>query len=336
VRPAGLFGRAANVPATTAVVAERALVRRPRVHSVIVAAGLVVAALLLPLAGDTYLLVLATDILIAALFTASLQLIVARGGLTSFGHAAYFGVGAYAASLAAIHAWPFPLALVLAPVAAAVAALVFGALAARISGIYLAMLTLAFAQILWSVAIQWDSVTGGSNGLTGAWPPDWLGERTHYYLFVLIIVAASLVALAAIAFTPFGYVLRGARDSSLRAAALGIDVRARRIEGLVIAGLFAGLAGGLFAFSKGGIAPEALSIPRSVDALVMMLLGGQNALFGPLLGASVFTWLSDVLARLTEYWRACVGVALLLIVSVFPNGIGGTFAKLRVQPRSLR
>ena len=336
VRPAGLFGRAANVPATTAVVAERALVRRPRVHSVIVAAGLVVAALLLPLAGDTYLLVLATDILIAALFTASLQLIVARGGLTSFGHAAYFGVGAYAASLAAIHAWPFPLALVLAPVAAAVAALVFGALAARISGIYLAMLTLAFAQILWSVAIQWDSVTGGSNGLTGAWPPDWLGERTHYYLFVLIIVAASLVALAAIAFTPFGYVLRGARDSSLRAAALGIDVRARRIKGLVIAGLFAGLAGGLFAFSKGGIAPEALSIPRSVDALVMMLLGGQNALFGPLLGASVFTWLSDVLARLTEYWRACVGVALLLIVSVFPNGIGGTFAKLRVQPRTLR
>jgi branched-chain amino acid transport system permease protein len=331
MRPAGLFGKAASVPATTAVVAERALVQRPGSRSAIAAVALVVAALLLPLVGDAYLLVLATDILIAALFTASLQLIVARGGMTSFGHAAYFGLGAYATCLAATHGWPFPLALVVAPIAAAMAAFVFAALAVRMSGIYLAMLTLAFAQILWSVAIQWDALTGGSNGITGAWPPEWLGERTHYYLFVLVIVGASLTALAATAFTPFGYALRGSRDSPLRAAALGIDVRARRVKGLVLAGAFAGLAGALFAFSKGGIAPDALSIPRSVDALVMLLLGGQNALFGPLLGATAFTWLSDVLGRYTEYWRACVGAAILLIVSVFPNGIGGGLLRLRAR-----
>ncbi|HSC23113.1 MAG TPA: ABC transporter permease [Casimicrobiaceae bacterium] len=321
VRPTGLLGSVQSTPATTQVPSERALVRRPGSRSARVATLLVGLALLLPLAGDSYALVLATDVLVAALFTASLQLIVATGGMISFGHAAYFGIGAYAASLAATHDWPFPLGLALAPVAAAVAAVAFGALVVRTSGIYLAMLTLAFAQILWSVALQWDALTGGSNGITGAWPPDWLGERTHYYLFTLLVVAASLVALALAAFTPFGYALRAARDSTLRAAASGIDVRARRTQAMAIAAAFAGIAGALFAYSKGGVAPDALSIPRSVDALVMMLLGGQAALFGPLLGATAFTWLSDVLARSTEYWRACVGVAILVIVTAFPHGI---------------
>lgn len=334
VRPAGLLGRASVAPPTTTVAFERALVRRPRMRSAVIALVLFVLALTLPLAGDPYLLVLATDILVAALFTASLQLIAATGGMISFGHAAYFGIGAYAASLATTHAWPFPLALVLSPIAAAVGALGFAMLAVRLSGVYLAMLTLAFAQILWSIAVQWDTVTGGSNGITGAWPPDWLGARTHYYLFVLVVVAAALVALAVVAFARFGYALRGARDSALRAAALGIDVRAQRMMGLVIAGAFAGVAGGLFAFSKGGVAPDALSIPRSVDALVMMLLGGQNALIGPLLGAASFTWLSDVLARYTEYWRAMVGIAILVIVSFFPNGMGGAFAASRPRLRT--
>jgi branched-chain amino acid transport system permease protein len=296
----------------------------------------VVLALLLPLARDQYVLVLATDVLVAALFTASLQFIVATGGMSSFGHAAYFGLGAYAASLATTHGWPFPLALALAPLVAGAGAVAFGALCVRMSGIYLAMLTLAFAQILWSIAIQWDRVTGGSNGITGAWPPDWLGERTHYYLFVVAVAGAALAALAVVAFTPFGYALRGARDSALRAQASGIDVRARRLKGLVVAGAFAGLAGALFAYSKGGVAPDALSIPRSVDALVMMLLGGQGALFGPLLGATAFTWLSDVLARYTEYWRACVGVAILVIVTLFPFGIGGASAIWRPRLRSRR
>ena len=114
----------------------------------------------------------------------------------------------------------------------------------------------------------------------------------------------------------------------LRAAALGIDVRATQWRGFALAGMFAGLAGGLFAFSKGSISPETLAIPRSVDALVMVLLGGLNALFGPLLGAAAFTWLADALARATDYWRAVLGVLILLIVLVFPMGIGGALARL--------
>jgi len=194
---------------------------------------------------------------------------------------------------------------------------------------HFAMLTLAFAQILWSIAVQWDAVTGGSNGITGVWPPDALTDRVRYYWLVLTIVAAAMIALAVVAFTPFGYALRATRDSPLRAAALGIDVRARRAKALALSGAFAGIAGGLFAYSKGGVAPDALAIPRSVDALVMMLLGGQNALFGPLLGASVFGWLQDVLARATEYWRAAVGVGILVIVSLFPYGIGGVAMRVR-------
>ena len=326
VRPSGLFGTPATVPATTSITVERALIARPARRHAIAAAVVIAVAALLPLAGDEYALVLTIDILIAALFTASLRLITGTGGLTSFGHAAYFGIGAYASALAATHGYPFPAALVLAPVAATIAALAFGALCVRLSGIYLAMLTLAFAQIVWSIALQWDAVTGGSNGITGVWPPDWLADRLHYYLLVLAIVVVAMIALVIIAFTPFGYALRGSRDSSLRAAASGIDVRARRIKALAIAGGFAGIAGGLFAYSKGGTSPDALAIPRSVDALVMMLLGGQNALFGPLLGAAAFTWLQDALARATEYWRTGVGVVILLVVSVFPYGIGGIFA----------
>ncbi|MGE5104637.1 MAG: ABC transporter permease [Betaproteobacteria bacterium] len=329
VRPSGLLGTPAAMAATTALAEERALVRRPTERAGGVALVLAACGALLPLVRDPYAVVLATDILIAALFTASLQLVVARGGIVSFGHAAFFGVGAYASALAAMHGWPFVAGLLLAPVAAGVAALAFGALCARLSGIYLAMLTLAFAQILWSVAVQWDAVTGGSNGITGVWPPDALADRARYYWLVLAIVAAAMAWLALVAFTPFGYALRAARDSPLRAAALGIDVRARRTKALALSGAFAGIAGGLYAYSKGGVAPDALAIPRSVDVLVMMLLGGQNALFGPLLGAGVFGGLQDILARATEYWRAAVGVGILVIVSLFPYGIGGAAMHLR-------
>ena len=335
VRPSGLFGtpNALQLPAAVPS-AETAPLARPRRLHALVAALLVLGAASLPLAGDEYALVLMIDILIAALFAASLRLITGVGGITSFGHAAYFGIGAYAAALAAIHGYSFLAALALAPIAAMLAALVFGALCVRLAGIYLAMLTLAFAQIVWSIALQWDTVTGGSNGITGIWPPDWLAARTRYYMLVLVTVAAGLAALAVLAFTPFGYALRGSRDSTLRAAASGIDVRARRVKAIAIAGAFAGLAGGLFAFSKGGTSPEALGIPRSVDVLVMMLLGGQNALFGPLLGAAAFTWLQDVLARTTDYWRAAVGIVILLIVSVFPAGIGGALSRASTRRRA--
>jgi branched-chain amino acid transport system permease protein len=142
--------------------------------------------------------------------------------------------------------------------------------------------------------------------------------------------------LAQIARSPFGFSLRAGRDAPIRAAAIGIDVRGVQWHAFALAGMFAGLAGGLFAFSKGSISPETLAIPRSVDVLVTVLLGGQNALFGPLLGATAFTWLQDSLARVSDYWRAMLGAGILLLVLLFPQGIGGGWPRLRTWMGHLR
>jgi branched-chain amino acid transport system permease protein len=247
--------------------------------------------------------------------------------MASFGHAAYFGLGAYAAALAAKHGIPMEAALLLSPLAAVAGALAIGWFCVRLSGVYMAMLTLAFAQIIWSVAFQWDAVTGGSNGIVGVWPASWISGKEAYYWFALALIAPALAALVWIAHAPLGYSLRACRDSPLRAAAIGIDVRGTQWTAFALAGGFAGLAGGIYAFSKGSISPETLAIPRSVDALVMVLLGGLNALAGPLLGAAAFTWLADTLARVTEYWRAVLGATILVIVIAFPMGIGGTLQR---------
>ena len=323
VKPHGLMGAPPAAPPTTPLAEFRTLVVPPGRRAAIAALAALALAALLPLTGDEYRLVLATDILVLALFASSLQFVMGTGGMASFGHAAYFGLGAYAAALAVKHGAPMECALVLAPFVAIAGAVIVGAFCARVSGVYLAMLTLAFAQIVWSIAFQWDDVTGGSNGVVGVWPSHWLDNKTAYFWFTLLLVGAALAAIAWIAHAPLGYSLRACRDSPLRAAAIGIDVRKTQWLAFAIAGGFAGLSGGLYAFSKGSISPETLAIPRSVDALVMVLLGGLNALVGPVLGAAAFTWLSDTLARATEYWRAVLGAAILLIVIAFPAGIGG-------------
>ena len=329
LKPQGLLGVAPPVPVTTPLPEQRALVVAPGPRAGIAAAIVLLCLAVLPFVRDEYTAVLATDIVIAALFAASLQFLLATGGMTSFGHAAYFGVGAYAAALAVRSGWPMLAAIAIAPVASWAAAVVFGWFCVRLAGVYLAMLTLAFAQIVWSIAFQWENVTGGSNGIVGIWPAGWLASRTAFHCFALAVVAVAAFALIRITHSPFGLALRGVRDSPLRAAALGIDVARVRWRAFAVAGAFAGTAGGLFAFSKGSISPESLAIPRSVDAIVMVLLGGLNALFGPLLGAAAFTWLADALARATEYWRALLGLLILAIVLVFPTGIGGAAHWLR-------
>ena len=333
IRPQGLLGKPQGAPVTTTLPEQRELVVGPGRRDAFATAAVLALLLVVPWLRDDYTVVLATDILIAALFAVSLQFLLGTGGMTSFGHAAYFGVGAYCAAVAVKAGWPMPVAFATAPVGALVAAIVFGWFCVRLSGVYLAMLTLAFAQIVWSIVYQWDSVTGGSNGLVGVWPAEFLTDRTRFYFFTLATVALGYGALVRIARSPFGFALRGVRDSPLRAAALGIHVQRTQWRGFALAGMFAGLAGGLFAFSKGSISPESLAIPRSVDALVIVLLGGLNALFGPLLGAAAFTWLSDALARATDYWRALLGVLILVIVLVFPMGVGGALARVMRKRR---
>jgi branched-chain amino acid transport system permease protein len=286
-------------------------------------AVLVVALALLPLVSRGYTLVLLTDVLVFALFAASLHFIMGPAGLYSFGHAAYFGLGAYAAGILFLQAkMPMELALALAPLAAGFGALLFGWFCVRLSGVYSAMLTLAFAQIAWSAAFQWDAVTGGSNGLVGIWPAPWLASKTAYYLLTLLLCASAIAFLWKAIYSPFGYALRACRDSPLRADAIGIDVRAMQWTAFAIAGLAAGISGALYAFSKGSISPDAMGIQRSVDGLVMVMLGGVQTLSGPVWGAALYTWLQDAAARSVDYWRALIGIVILGLVVAVPQGLG--------------
>lgn len=308
--------------------------------------ALLVALVLLPLlsgnlSGDSgsYSTVLLTDIFIAALFAASLHFILGPGGMHSFGHAAYFGLGAYGAALLVRNLdLSMPAALLLGPLVAAAGALLYGWFCVRLSGVYLTMLTLAFAQISWAIVFQWDDFTGGSNGVTGVWPPEWASNGPAFYWLALALCALGIWLLRRMLFSPLGYALRAARDSALRADAIGIDVRRVQWTAFVIAGLFAGLAGALFAFSKGGVAPDALSVTKSVDGLVMVMLGGVQTLAGPVVGAAAFTWLHDTVARNTEYWRALLGAIMLILVLLAPQGLAGyaqlLWARLRpAQPQ---
>ena len=286
--------------------------------------ALTVVLAIAPFASGEYTVILLTDVLVFALFAASLHFMMGPGGLVSFGHAAYFGLGAYGAALLLLR-WNVPMegALALAPLFALGGAAVFGWFSVRLSGVYLAMLTLAFAQIAWSIAFQWDSVTGGSNGLIGVWPAAWLGAKTTYYYLALLVCAVAIALLWKVLDAPFGYALRAGRDSPLRADAIGIDVRGTQWIAFMVAGTFAGMAGALYAFSKGSISPETLSVERSVDALVMVLLGGVQTLTGAAWGAALFTWLEDSLAREFPYWRAAIGTVILILVLVFPRGVAG-------------
>jgi len=329
VRPWGLMGKPQAASRNTGI-PEAPLRASPPWYK-IGAAVLVAALVLLPFVttGSPYLTVLMIDLLIAALFAASLHFIMGPAGMHSFGHAAYFGLGAYAAALLVRSAGiPMEAALVLAPLAAAAGALLYGWFCVRLSGVYLAMLTLAFAQITWAICYQWDGFTGGSNGLTGVWPAEWLSDKRNYYFLTLALVVGGVLALRRVLFSPFGYALRAGRDSVLRADAIGIDVKRMQWTAFVIAGLFAGLGGALFAFSKGSISPEALHVGKSVDGLVMVLLGGIQTLAGPVVGAVTFTWLHDTVARNTDYWRAMLGAIILILVLLFPQGIAGAIKQL--------
>ncbi|WP_027014476.1 ABC transporter permease [Comamonas composti] len=328
-RPWGLLGRAQS---RTAGQTEPPLVPAGTLARAAWLALLLGLGLLPLAAGESYVLVLLTDIFIAALFAASLHFIVGPAGMHSFGHAAYFGLGAYGAALGVrLLGWPMEAALVAAPLLAAAAALVYGWFCVRLSGVYLTMLTLAFAQITWAIVFQWDDFTGGSNGLTGIWPSDWAARSGHFYWLSLGLCAAGIYTLRRLLFSPFGQALRAVRDSPLRAQAIGLSPAQVQWTGFVIAGLFAGLAGGLFAFSKGGISPDGLSVTRSVDALVMVLLGGVQTLAGPVTGAAVFTWLHDSVARHTDYWRALMGGIMLVLVLLFPQGISGFAQTLQAR-----
>jgi branched-chain amino acid transport system permease protein len=335
IKPWGLLGRP-DVAAGRALIPEGILTLRRfgRIENALVAIA-VLALLSIPLVGDNYMIKVAIEVMVFALAAFSLQFLMGVGGLVSFGHAAYFGIGAYAAGLLVTGPLKLPmeLAIPLAPVAAAIGAALFGFFVVRLSGIYLAMLTLAFAQIVYSVCFQWVEVTGGDNGVVGVWPSSWASQRAVYFYVVAAGAILGIALLRHIIYAPFGYTLRAARDSAVRADAIGIDVRTHRWLGFTLAGAAAGLAGGLYAFSKGSIDPTMISIPMSVDFLAMILMGGIRTVIGPIVGAGAFHSLRDFFMPLTDYWRLFLGLSIIAMVLVFPQGLVGAAERLTGRRR---
>ena len=296
------------------------------------------AAFAIPWFGSRYETFLATQIAIDALFAVSLNLLLGTVGLVSFGHVAYFGIGAYVCGiLMKTYAVPFTLALPAAALGAAGFSLIFGFFCVRLTRIYFAMLTLAFSQIVWAICFKWDDVTGGDQGLPDVPYPDldWMsaipgfgGLRVsdQFYLVTLVIVALALLAMRRIIASPFGRLLTTIRENPERAAFIGVDVRAYELAAFVVAGAFAGIAGALFGVFNRGVFADYVYWPKSAEVMIMTLLGGIEHFWGPVVGAATLVLLNQQITSYTEYWPLALGVILLILLFAFPGGIVGGLA----------
>jgi branched-chain amino acid transport system permease protein len=275
------------------------------------------------LVGGVYWQSLAGDAFILIIFGISLQAMMALGALVTFGHAAFFGLGAYAVALSSLHwGWSMPVALLSACVASCSLAAVFGIVLVRSSGVYLAMLSLALAQVLWALANQWVDLTGGDNGLIGL---QLLaeGDSGSFTVALALLAIFCIFALRRLARSSFGAALQAVRDTPMRAAASGLSVRGTRYGVFVMSATLAGLAGGLFATHKGSVFPSVASVSTSVDVLLVVLLGGLHHLWGTLAGAVVMVWASAELGRNFEYWRGGLGLLVMVIMVWAPQGVMG-------------
>ncbi|MBI2493122.1 MAG: branched-chain amino acid ABC transporter permease [Candidatus Rokubacteria bacterium] len=300
------------------------------------------AAFGVPALGSRYYTFLANDVVVWALFATSLNLLVGYSGLVSFGHAAYFGVGAYTTGILMKKLGVgFLLAFPAAGLAAGLFALVFGFFCVRLTRIYFAMLTLAFAQIVWAICFKWNEVTGGEQGMPEIPYPsfDWVerlaavvpwvgGYRTsdYFYFTCLVLVGACLWLLRRIVASPFGRMLTTIRENAERAEFIGVNVRHYELAAFVLAGAFAGLAGGLFGIFNRGVFPDFAYWTKSSEVLIMTLLGGMGTFWGPAVGALVLIWLNQQIVSYTQYWPLILGTILVLLLFVFPGGIVGALA----------
>lgn len=287
-----------------------------------------VVLLALPLALSQFWTFIAIEVLAFALYAVSFNVLLGYGGMLSFGHAAFFGVGGYAAAIILKKAGlPPGLAFALVPVTALLVSAAFAALigvfSVQRSGIYFAMLTFAFQMLLYTLALKVSSVTGGDDGMTGLKPPGALAQPFYYYYYALAFVAAALYVLYRLVSSPFGFTLRALRANPRRVQYVGVNVRAHQLAAFVVSGAFAGLAGSLFALSTGNVFPGWLNWTASATPIVMAVLGGVHTFLGPALGAAVYVVLEVLISGKTEYWPLAMGVIIVALVLLMPDGLSG-------------
>jgi branched-chain amino acid transport system permease protein len=294
---------------------------------------------LFPLAGTTFYTELVTKVMVLAIFALSLDLLVGYTGLVSFGHAAFYGIGAYTLGLLApkYEAASLWLTLPASVLAAALAALVTGALVVRVKGIYFIMVTLAFAQMFYFVFH--DTKFGrGSDGITmnfkpvatiGGFTPIDLGNATHVYYFVFAMLVVTFIFLRVVLRSPFGRALMGIRSNEQRMRSLGFPVYRYKLASFTLAGTLAGLAGYLSVLQFGFVNPELLSWHQSGNVLLMLILGGVGSLYGAVVGAFAFVALTEVFQAVTSHWQLLLGTAIILLVILLPGGLASVAGRFR-------
>jgi branched-chain amino acid transport system permease protein len=276
---------------------------------------------------------LATRIVVMGLAAMSLNFLLGFTGVLSFGHAAYFGLGAYGTAMA-IKYWgigSIP-AIVLGVIVATIAAMIIGALIIKLRGVYFAMVTIAFGQVFYFIAFRWNAVTGGDDGLTG-WRRlpinfgfaelDIVQNDRAFYYFALVIFAVCVAAMAVLLNSPFGRSLIAIRENERRARFLGVPIEFHVWLSFVISCLFVSAAGGLYALLNNFVDPRALRVDLSGNLVIMAVLGGMRSFWGPLIGAAIFVALQDYVSSHTENWMSVIGLVFVLVVRFFPRGVLG-------------
>jgi branched-chain amino acid transport system permease protein len=294
-----------------------------------------VLTLLLPFLFSNYYVGLATQIFIMAIFAMSLDILVGHTGLPSMGHAAYYGVAAYATGFLCLAGVKnFWLVIVLGMGLGGLAAAFFGLLALRARGPYFMLITLALSQVLWGIAFKWRSLTKGDDGLPGIGRPNIglgidLKPDLYFYYFTVAIFLIVVVALFILLNSPFGYTLRGIRESESRMKALGYPVWLYKYASFIFAGIFAGISGVLWVYYSGFVNPSYFAVDLSVKALLMLILGGSGSLFGPLIGAGIIVLLENLVSGFTERWSLVLGIVYVTVIMLFSEGIFSVFKRGR-------
>jgi branched-chain amino acid transport system permease protein len=280
---------------------------------------------------------LASRVVIMGLAAMALNFLLGFTGVLSFGHAAYFGLGAYGTAMTIKYLAPStPLGILVGIAVATVAAMVIGFLIRKLRGVYFAMVTIAFGQVFYFITFRWNNVTGGDDGLTG-WRRqplhlgfaniDLLANDKVFYYFALFVFAACIAVMAFILRSPFGRTLIAIRENERRARFLGIPVEQHIWLSFVISGLFASIAGGLYGLLSNFVDPRALRWDMSGNFVIMAVLGGMRSFWGPLIGAAIFVVLQDFVSSRTQNWMSFVGVFFMLVVLFFPRGVMGIFRR---------
>ncbi len=291
---------------------------------------LVLLLALVPLAGSRYLIYLVTEIQIFALFALSFNLLLGYGGLISFGHAAWFSIGAYASAiLLTTLGWPFLLAFPAAVAVTALAAALIGYFCVKLTEIYFSMLTLAFGQLVWAIAFKWVSVTGGDTGFIGVAVPEFLDSPVRFFYFSLCVVLLCATVLWVIVRSAYGMTLVATRENRNRAEFIGVNVRRVQLVAFTLAGTFAGVAGALFTVFNHSVFVETAWWSTSAEVMIMSILGGVGSFVGPVIGAAVLIFLDRTVTEYTQYWPSVMGVILLAVLFFMPTGIAGFLNRRR-------